>query len=57
VVGIFPNEGTIIRLLGGLLEQNDNRLLQHHYMQVEPMADLTPNTIDAEPAQITATAA
>lgn len=58
VVGIFPNEGAIIRLIGAvLLEQNDEWLLQHRYMQVEPMADLTPNTIDAEPTQITATAA
>ena len=58
VVGIFPNEGAIIRLIGAvLLEQNDEWLLQHRYMQVEAMAELTAPTIDAEPNQITAAAA
>ena len=58
VVGIFPNEGAIIRLIGAvLLEQNDEWLLQHRYMQVEAMAELIAPTIDAEPNQITADAA
>ena len=58
VVGIFPNEGAIIRLIGAvLLEQNDEWLLQHRYMQVEAMAELTAPTIDAEPNKITAAAA
>jgi transposase-like protein len=58
VVGIFPNEGSIIRLIGAvLLEQNDEWLLQHRYMQVEAMAELSLPTIDAEPNQITAAAA
>jgi transposase-like protein len=53
VVGIFPNEGAIIRLIGAvLLEANDEWQLQHRYMQTEAMAELTPKTIDAEPTQI-----
>ncbi len=58
VVGIFPNEGSIIRLIGAvLLEANDEWQTQHHYMQTEPMAELTPTTIDAVPNQITTQAA
>ena len=41
VVGIFPSEASIVRLIGAvLLEQNDEWQLQHRYMQVEAMADL-----------------
>jgi len=63
VVGIFPSEQSIIRLIGAvLLEQNDEWQLQHRYMQVEGMAGLVPPTIDGEatplpPAQITPQAA
>jgi len=58
VVGIFPNEGAIIRLIGAvLLEQNDEWLLQHRYMQVEAMAELVPTMIDAEPHSLAAVAA
>jgi putative transposase len=47
VVGIFPNEASIIRLIGAVLrEANDEWQLQHRYMQVEAMADIT--TIDAQ---------
>lgn len=53
VVGIFPNEASIIRLIGAvLLEQNDEWLLQHRYMQIEGMAELTPATIDTEPTKL-----
>lgn len=58
VVGIFPNEGSIVRLIGAaLLEQNDEWLLQHRYMQVEAMVEFAVPTIDAEPNQITNVAA
>lgn len=42
VVGIFPNEASIIRLIGAvLLEQSDEWQLQPRYMQVEAMAGST----------------
>jgi putative transposase len=41
VVGIFPAEASITRLIGAvLLEANDEWQLQHRYMQVEAMAEL-----------------
>ena len=58
VVGIFPNEGAIIRLIGAvLLEANDEWQLQHRYMQTEPMAELVPPLIDARPTTIATVAA
>ena len=58
VVGIFPNDGAIIRLVGAvLLEVNDEWQLQHRYMQTEAMAELTPPLIDATPTQISTVAA
>lgn len=49
VVGIYPSEPSIIRLIGAvLLEQNDEWQLQHRSMQVEEMAGLVPPSIEGE---------
>ena len=53
VVGIFPNEAAIIRLIGAvLLEQNDEGQVQHRYMQVEVMAGLAAPADATDPRQI-----
>ena len=58
VVGIFPNEGSIVRLIGAvLLEANDGWQTQNRYMQTEPMAELMTPTINIQPTQITTEAA
>ena len=47
VVGIFPNEDSITRLVGAvLLEANDEWQLQHRYMQAEGMAELNNTMIE-----------
>jgi transposase-like protein len=50
VVGIFPAESAIIRLIGAvLLEANDEWTTQNRYMQVEAMAELLgPPLIEGE---------
>ncbi|MCI4684622.1 IS256 family transposase [Rhodoblastus acidophilus] len=53
VVGIFPNETSIRRLVGPiLLEQNDEWQLQHRYMSLETMAGLADEA--AAPPKIAA---
>jgi putative transposase len=49
VVGIFPAESAIVRLIGAvLLEANDEWAIQHRYMQIEAMAELSPPLIEGE---------
>jgi putative transposase len=51
VVGIFPDEASIVRLAGVLLlEQNDEWQLQRRYMPLEPLRAL----IDIQPARLSA---
>ncbi len=50
VVGIFPDERSIVRLIGAvLLEQNDEWQLQHRYLQLEAMAELTRPSAEPDP--------
>jgi putative transposase len=47
VVGIFPNEASIVRLIGAVLfEQNDEWQTQHRYMQVEAFARIDAEELD-----------
>ena len=51
VVGIFPNEASIVRLVGAvLLEQNDEWQLQHRYLSLETIAEISAGE---EPLEIT----
>ena len=53
VVGIFPNEAAIVRLVGALLlEQNEERQLNRRYMQLEALRSLAENS----PARLSAVA-
>jgi putative transposase len=58
VVGIFPNEPSIRRLVGAiLLEQNDEWQLQHRYLTLETMAGVAALDDSASPALLKPSAA
>lgn len=47
VVGIFPNEESILLLIGAVLfEQNDDWQSQHRYMMVEAFSQIDTAQID-----------
>jgi putative transposase len=54
VVGIFPNEASIIRLVGAILmEQNDEWQLQHRYLTLETITGLADDAGVALPNALT----
>ncbi|HSJ39849.1 MAG TPA: transposase [Xanthobacteraceae bacterium] len=51
VVGIFPNEAAIVRLVGAiLLEQNDEWAVQRRYMTLETLGSVSDNATVSLPA-------
>jgi transposase-like protein len=51
VVGIFPNEAAIVRLVGAiLLEQNDEWAVQRRYISLETLGSVSDNAIVSLPA-------
>lgn len=57
VVGIFPNEASIRRLIGAILaEQNDEWLLQNRYLTLESLSDLSNPLDESAPPALPAAA-
>jgi putative transposase len=53
-VAIFPNEESIVRLVGAvLMEHNNDWQTQNHYMQIEGFAEPADKPADLKPLQIT----
>ncbi len=51
VVGIFPNDAAIVRLVGAiLLEQNDEWAVQRRYMSLETLGSVSDTAIVSLPA-------